>query len=42
MVNVDINELSIIDFEVINTFTGIEFEINNGKVTKIVFPGEEK
>ena len=39
---VDFNELSIVDLEVINAFTGIGFEINNGKVTKIVFPGEEK
>lgn len=42
MLNVDFNELSIIDFEVISAFTGIGFEINNGKVTKIVFPGKEK
>lgn len=42
MLNVDFNELSIVDLEVINAFTGIGFEINNGKVTKIVFPGEEK
>ena len=42
MVNVDFSELSIVDLEVINAFTGIGFEINNGKVTNIVFPGEEK
>lgn len=42
MVNVDFNELSIIDLEVISAFTGIGFEINNRKVTKIVFPGKEK
>jgi hypothetical protein len=42
MVNVDFNELSIIDLEVISAFTDIGFVINNGKVTKIVFPGKEK
>lgn len=42
MVNVDFNELSIVDLEVINAFTGIGFVINNGKVTNIVFSGEEK
>lgn len=42
MVKVDFNELSIIDLEVISAFTGIGFVINNGKVTKIVFPGKEK
>ena len=42
MATVDFNELSIIDLEVISAFTGIGFVINNGKVTKIVFPGEEK
>lgn len=42
MVNVDFNDLSIVDLEVISAFTGIGFVINNGKVTKIVFTGKEK
>ena len=42
MVNGDFNDLSIVDLEVISAFTGIGFVINNGKVTKIVFPGKEK
>ena len=41
MIKVDFNELAVVDLQIINAFTGIAFEISNGKVTGVLLPGEE-
>lgn len=41
MVNVDFNELSVVDLQIINAFTGITFEISNGRVTGISLSEED-